>query len=195
MRKALVVYILVLAVVIALCAALPAAAQEEAGEKAQEKVQEKSREKASSGGDTFKALAPVDIQLFKWLVGEWEGWSKSPMGETTDYMMYEMDLAGQFLVLHYKSAFGGMGVFSGRAYVTVLEDGTLAGFWVDSRRTMSRGKGSVDEDAMTMEWGDEAGVYRRITEKVDENTFTIKSTMIGPEEMQMEAVSEMKRLK
>lgn len=186
MRKTLVPFILVLAVVLAFCAALPAAAQQ----KAEQKVQEK----ASAGSETFKALAPVDAPLFKWLVGQWQGWSKSPMGETTDYMRYEMDLAGQFLVLHYKSSFGGMGVFFGTGYITVLEDGTLTGFWVDSRRTMSRGKGSIEGDVMTMEWGDEAGVYRRVTEKVDENTFTIKSAMIGPEEMQMEAVSEMKRM-
>jgi len=137
---------------------------------------------------------PLDDAFMKWMVGEWKGHTTSAMGKSTDYMKCEMDLGGQFMIMTYKSETEDGRKMSGIGAVTHDHEGKLAGYWIDSWRTMSEGHGTQEGNISTMEWETPQGPYVRTTEKVDENTMRVTGVMKGPDGKEMRSVTELKRI-
>jgi len=138
---------------------------------------------------------PLEDDFMKWMVGEWEGHSKSEMGKSKDHMTCEMGFGGQFMLTNYKSEREDSTVMTGMGAITQTKDGKLAGYWIDSWRTMSEGKGSQEGNIFTMEWITPMGTYVRKTEMVDENTMKITGLMKSADGKEMHSESELKRIK
>jgi hypothetical protein len=170
MRKAL-----PLTLLLALCLAMPLVAGDE----------------KSAGDEMMAPPAALDEATFGWMLGEWEGWTDSPMGKSEDWMLCEMGLGGQFLMMKYKSKTA-MGDYEGVGMLT-LKDGELKGYWVDTWRSMSEGTGTLEGTRSTITWSGPEGDHLRITELVgDKMVATIKMEMGG---QPMEVRSEMTRVK
>jgi hypothetical protein len=136
---------------------------------------------------------PLKDEFMNWMVGEWEGYSKSEMGKSKDKLIYKMDLGGQFLVMHFTAEREG-GVMTGMGMITHTEDGKYKGYWIDSWRTMSEGKGNRDGDISTMEWSTSQGVFVRKTERVDANTMKVFGLMKGADGSEIHSESEYNRV-
>lgn len=176
MRKAL-----PLTLLLVLCIAIPLFASGDAGD-----------EKAAGEGMPMAPPPALDPSTFGWLVGEWQGWTESPMGKSEDWMSCRMDLGGQFLIMEYKSKTS-MGEMTGMGALT-MKDGKVKGYWIDSWRSMSEGTGTMEGGKTTMTWSGPMGDHTRVMELVGEDKIvtTIKMNMGGQE---MEAHSEMERVK
>ena len=138
---------------------------------------------------------PLEDEFMKWMIGEWEGQSKSEMGESNDHITYEMDFGGQFIVMHYNSERENGTVMTGMGVITHTQDGKYTGYWVDSWRTLSVGKGYREGNLSTMEWSTPMGIYVRKTEKVDENTMRITGLMTNADGTEIRSESNYKRIK
>jgi hypothetical protein len=138
--------------------------------------------------------APLDNAFMKWMVGEWKGETTSAMGMSSDYMKFEMALNGQFMIMNYKGKMDNGQEMTGMGVITEGKDGKLAGYWIDSWRTMSEGQGVQHGSTSKMEWATNKGPYVRTTEKVDENTMKISGVMPGPDGKEMKSVTELKRV-
>jgi hypothetical protein len=140
------------------------------------------------------APPPLNDKFFNWMVGEWKGKTTSPNGETSDYLKCEISLDGQFLVMTYKAEFDGKPLMSGIGMITLDKEGNEAGYWVDSMRSMSQGKGIRKGNASVFKWTMAEGVYLRTTEKVDDNTMKVTGVMTMPDGKEMRSESELKRI-
>jgi hypothetical protein len=127
------------------------------------------------------------------MVGEWKGNSKSAMGTSTDHMKCEMAVDGQFMIMTYKSKMEDGREMMGMGTITINQEGKLAGYWIDSWRTMSEGHGVREGNTSRMEWTTSMGPYVRTTKKVDENTMEIYGVMTGSDGKEM--ISETKLIR
>jgi hypothetical protein len=138
---------------------------------------------------------PLEDDYLEWMVGRWEGRTRSPMGGSKEKMACEMGLSGQFLLIDFESVIEGRGTYSGKGAVTVDAQGDLVGWWIDSWRTMSRGKGRRKGNVVTMVWEDSSGKQTRVVEMLGEAKRRETITMLGPDGREIEAISEMTRVK
>ena len=136
---------------------------------------------------------PLDNAYMSWMVGEWKGWSEGAMGKSEDWMKCTMDFGGQFMMTEYK-ADSPMGELTGGGAYTLNEEGEIVAFWIDSRRTMATGKGTLDGDTMTVHWESKMGNGTRITTKISDDKFVVTSKMDMGGQV-MESKSEMTRVK
>lgn len=147
----------------------------------------------------------------KWMVGEWEGTTESPMGTSKDWMKVEFALDGQFVIAHMKSEmtsvnkemamqmgmteeqmkepYYGMGVFT-----VDPKTGEAIDYWFDSMRGISTGKGMREGNVETTKWESAMGSETRTLEKKGENdmVMTFKMTMHGMDQA-MEGKTVLKR--
>jgi len=134
----------------------------------------------------------LDEAAFGWMLGEWEGWTESPMGKSEDWMHCEMGMEGQFLIMQYKSKTP-MGDFQGMGALTLIDE-KLKGYWIDSWRSMSEGEGMIEGKKNTITWSGPEGSHTRITELVGEDKLVITFNMeMGGQEVEVR--SEMTRVK
>jgi len=136
---------------------------------------------------------PLDAKHFGWMIGEWSGWSESPMGKSKDWMKCEMGLGGQFMLMHYKNE-SAMGTFTGMGALTIGADGNIKGVWVDSWRNISNGTGTVNGDKTKMVWDGPMGKHVRVLQRVGADKYVEETSMQGPEG-EMHGKSEMTRVK
>jgi hypothetical protein len=136
----------------------------------------------------------VEDEYLKWMVGRWEGRTRSPMGGSEERMTCDMGLGGQFLLIDFESVIEGGGVYSGKGALTVEARGELVGWWIDSWRTMSRGSGRRKGNVVTMEWEDSSGKQSRIVEMLGKSKRRETIKMVGPDGREIEAISEMTRV-
>jgi hypothetical protein len=74
----------------------------------------KENEMAKESGTSSFQPKPLDNNWFKWLVGEWEGWATSDVGENKNWIeskcsvSIELGLNGQFVIYRSGSEVGGM---------------------------------------------------------------------------------------
>ena len=116
------------------------------------------------------------------------------MGESRDQVIFEFNYGGQFLMMHYKSERDNGTVMTGMGAITKTKGGKLVGYWIDSWRTMSEGKGNREGNISTIEWLTSEGVYVRTTEKVGENTMKVTGLMKGADGKEIHSESELKRV-
>lgn len=137
--------------------------------------------------------APLEDDFLNWMVGEWKGWTDSPMGKSEDWMRCEMGMGGQFLILEFK-ADGPMGRYVGGGAFTLNQEGGIEALWIDSFRDMAKGNGTREGDVMTMHWESKMGKGTRITTKVSNDKLAFTSTWEMPDGTKMESKSEMARV-
>jgi hypothetical protein len=130
---------------------------------------------------------------WQWLLGEWEGFTESPMGKSTDWQRNDLGLDDQFLLMEATSEMNGMNYKGMGAFTVDPKTGDLIGYWIDNMRGFYVGKGKIGENQFTMTWDGSMGKSTRITEKVNENEFKITIKATGPDGKPMEATTVMKR--
>ena len=88
MRKTLLLSLALTALLVLVIQPLPTLAQEE-------------KKTMPPEGMSMALPKPLADDLFTWMVGEWEGWSTSPMGKSQDWQKIEWSLDNQFVTTHY----------------------------------------------------------------------------------------------
>jgi hypothetical protein len=181
-------------------------------------AQEKEMEKAK---EEMKTMAPpnaLDDDWSKWIVGEWEGKTETPMGKHQDWMKIELGLDNQFIMMKYKSKMAEMTpeqmtamketmnmsdegmakmkdmVYKGLGIETVNPaTGEVIGYWFDSWRGVYKGTGKREGNKTTMNWEGPMGSSTRTVEKVDENKMVMTFTETMPNGKVIEGRSEFTR--
>lgn len=139
---------------------------------------------------------PADDALWNWMIGEWEGWSESPMGKTEDWMKVEWDLNQKFLVTTVNSTITqpnddmikmmakiqGMPEeaarqmittpYLGKGYATKSpQSGEIISYWFDSFRGIYKGSETRDGNKISMKMVEINGAItiERTAEKVTDD--------------------------
>jgi hypothetical protein len=197
---------LLLVVTVLVLFSLPLLAQE----------QEKPKEAAPSMAPP-SALAD---DMCAWMIGEWEGWTESPMGKAKEWDKFEWGLDNQFVIMHATSKTTEMSEEQKKkvmeAYSMSKEDvekmiemtykgmgtmtinpatGEYIGYWFDNWRGVYRGAGTRDGNKVSVTWEGPMGKETRTTEKVDENKMVISIKSTDPTGTVMEAKTELTRMK
>ena len=172
MRKSFILFVALI-----ICISLPLMAQE--------------KEKPEAPPPPPKPLG----QEWDWMVGEWEGWSESPMGKSKEWEKIEFTLDRQFLMIQASSEYDGMTYKGGGVTTVDPKTGELVGFWFDNLRGIYKGKGKLEGNKSTMTWVGPMGKSTRIIEKVSEDEHTVTVKMTGPDGKETEAKTVMKRIK
>lgn len=147
------------------------------------------------GQETPAPPKPLDDDMIKWMVGEWEGWSESPMGKTKEWMSCQIGLDGQFMLMSGKSEAQGQ-VYKGMGCLTIdPKTGELVGLWIDNWRGMYKGKGKREGNKTIMEWVGTMGKSTRITEKINEDKFVETVKLPGPDGKMTTMKAEYTRVK
>jgi len=137
---------------------------------------------------------PLNDAYTAWMIGEWKGETSSQMGKSTDYMKCELGLNGQFMIITFESKTEDGLSISGLGAVTLDKEGNTVGYWIDSWRIMSEGKGFREGNLSTIKWATPMGTYIRTTEKIDENTMKVTGVMTGANVQEMRSETEFKRI-
>jgi hypothetical protein len=156
-----------------------------------------AQEKETSAGKTMdiSPVNPADDEVWQWMIGNWSGWSESPMGKTQDWIKCEWDLNQQFLVTHVKSEVTEPNIkllqkmaeernttvdeitrlmsapYSGKGYATIDRHGEISNYWFDSSRRIYDGVEVREGNKVKMIWKEIGGsvVIERTVEKVAED--------------------------
>ncbi len=186
--------------------ALPAFAQE--------------KEMANPAAMPMTPPQPLSDDLFKWMVGEWEGWSTSPMGKSQDWQKIEWALDNQFIVIHYTAKttepnqeamkamadaakmskadmdkMQNMG-YKGMGPMTINpQTGEVTAMWFDNMRGSYKGKGKREGNKITMTWEGPMGARTDTTEKVSEDKMVVTYTNKEPDGKVTEGRTEFTRKK
>lgn len=138
---------------------------------------------------------PLNDEWSNWMVGEWEGWSESPMGKSEDRLVVEKGLGGQFLLMRVQSKMGEMD-WTGMGCMTVdPKSGELRGYWIDSMRGMYEGTGKLEGDMETTTWKGSMGKAVRTVTKVSADKFVVSEKFSMPDGSMVEGKGEMTRVK
>jgi len=145
--------------------------------------------------DTHQTVPPpLNDAFINWMIGEWRGETSSQMGKSSDYMKFELALNGQFVIMTYESKTENGQTISGLGALTQDKEGNTVGYWIDSWRTMSEGKGFREGNLSTIKWSTQEGVYIRTTEKIDENTMHVTGSMTDASGQKINSESTFKRI-
>jgi len=145
---------------------------------------------------------PLDDDLLKWMIGEWEGTTEGTMGKSNEEMELDWDLEHQFVGIKYKSKIAetdpakleamakAMGAtkeqlqmpYKGKGLMTMNpQTKEYISFWFDSYRTMSQGKGTRSGNVITTNWSDATGTSMRTIEKIGEDKMVMKFKNMDPQ--------------
>jgi len=142
-------------------------------------------------------LAPLQDDLYNWMVGEWEGSTESSMGKFADEMKVDWDLEHQFLDFRYKQKMGEGDkamVYKGKGMMTVHpQTKECLGYWFGSFRDISTGKGTRTGNKITMTWEGGAGPETRTMEKVADDKMVMTFKGVGPDGKEMSGTTTLMR--
>ena len=164
-----------------ICLALPLLAQDQEATKSESEMAQMTPPQALSD------------EWSKWMIGEWEGWSESPMGKSKDWMKCEFGLDGQFVMMQITGTMDNGLTYKGMGAQTVTPAGEMVGYWIDNWRGMYEGKGKPEGNKITMVWESPMGKAERTMEKVSADKFTVLEKFSMPDGQMMESKSEMTR--
>lgn len=181
-------------------------------------AQEKERPKEAA--PSMSPPKSLDDDLCTWMVGEWEGFSTSPMGKTKDWQKVEWGLDHQFVVMNYsgspvemtdeqkKKAMETYGIskeeveqmmkmaYKGMGPLTINPaTGAYVGYWFDNWRGMYKGSGKREGNKLTMTWEGPMGTEVRTTEKLADDTMVVTFKSTDPKGNVSEGRTELKRKK
>ena len=184
----------------------------------------KENDSAKESGSASFQPEPLDDNWNKWLVGQWEGSADSDAGTAKLWMKIDFGLNDQFLIMkgeakiteltaeqikylketlnasdedleRYRSS-----TFKNLQIHTIdPKTGEVIGYLFDSMRCIAEGKGRRQGNKEIIEWKWSAtaqgatSVY--ITEKINDNNFTLNHKYILPNGKKMEDKIEMIRRK
>lgn len=162
----------------------------------------------------------LEDDLFKWMVGEWEGWGASPMGKSQDWQKIEMGLDDQFVMIHYTSKTvemtpeqlktaatahnmpedqvkGMMGMlYKGMGPMTINPmTGEIMAYWFDSMRHTYTGTGKRDGNKYTVNWEGPMGSSVMNVEKAGDDKMTMTFDQKDPAGNVMQSRAEFTRKK
>ncbi len=171
-------FVISLAVVV--CFAMPLLAQED--------------KKEMAAGD-MEMAPPTPLTEDKYCsarVGEWKGWSESPMGNVEQIETVEMALNGQFLLMKAQDTSGwqGMGVLTINP-----ETGEFMGSWADNFRGMYNGAGKREGKVLTWKWTGYQGTYEAVETMIDDDTISNTWSFTDPAGNTMQGKGELRRVK
>jgi hypothetical protein len=139
--------------------------------------------------------APLADDLFKWLVGEWEGATSSAMGNSQDWQKFELGLDNQFLMMHYTAQMA-EGTYKGMGQTTINPaTGEITGYWFDNWRGVYKGTGRREGNKVNMTWEGPMGTRTETMEKVSDNKLVVTFTNKEPNGNVTEGRTEFTRKK
>jgi hypothetical protein len=158
--------------------------------------------------------------LLTWMVGEWEGWTTSPMGKSHDWQKIEWALDNQFIIMHYtakttepnQEAMKAMAeamkmskedmekmqnmVYKGMGTMTLNpQNGELMAMWFDNMRGTYKGTGKREGNMFVTSWESPMGTETRTIEKAGEDKMVMTFKGKGPTGEDMEGRTELTRKK
>jgi hypothetical protein len=190
-----------------ICLALPLFAQEKT-------------EMAKEAAPSMMPPTALEDDLFKWTIGEWEGWGTSPMGKSQDWQKIEMGLDGQFLMTHYTSKTTEMTpeqmkmvatmygmpedqvknmigtVYQGMGPMTIdPKTGEIVAYWFDSMRGIYTGKGKREGNKYTVNWEGPMGSSVMVVEKTGDDKMLFSMDQKDPSGKTMHSQADFTRKK
>jgi hypothetical protein len=206
MRKTLVLSLVLTAFLALVMSPLPIFAQE--------------KKEMTNEAPSMMPPKPLDDDFHKWMIGEWEGWSTSPMGKSQDWQKFEWGLDNQFVVVHYTAkptetnaeAMKAMAeamkmskedmekmaktVYKGMGTMTVNPTtGELVGYWFDNMRGTYKGTGKREGNKATFTWEGTMGTRDEVIEKVGEDKMVMTFKETSPNGDVSEGRTELTRKK
>lgn len=136
---------------------------------------------------------PLTDDLMQWMVGEWEGWSSTPVGKSQDWQKIEWALDNQFLLIHFT---GKTTEVNQQARQAMAEAMKLSKADMDKMQNMVyKGMGTITLNRMTGEviasWFDNLrGVYTATGRREGNKLITIWPSPMGPETRTFEKISD-----
>ncbi len=136
---------------------------------------------------------PLTDDLMQWMVGEWEGWSSTPVGKSQDWQKIEWALDNQFLLIHFT---GKTTEVDQQARQAMAEAMKLSKADMDKMQNMVyKGMGTITLNRMTGEviasWFDNLrGVYTATGRREGNKLITIWPSPMGPETRTFEKISD-----
>jgi len=117
----------------------------------------------------------LDDDFCKWMVGEWEGTSTTPMGPSQDWQKFEMSLDNQFIITHFTGSMNGQVFYRGMGPMSIdPKTGDYFGYWFDNMRGVYKGTGKREGNKLSMTWsGPEGEVRKDTTEMVSADKMVI----------------------
>jgi hypothetical protein len=180
-----------------------------AQEKEMKMGKQEMKENMGKGMQEMPEMAPpksLQSEWNDWMVGEWQGYTTSPMGKSKDWMKVQYALGNQYIKIHVKAEnvetneeavkawqeqmnlsdeqmeammdmkYEGMGLTTKDP-----KTGKQMGWWFDNWRSQSTGTGEkVSENKASMKWEGPMGVETRTIEKVGENKMVMTFKSTGP---------------
>jgi hypothetical protein len=161
------------------------------------------KEKPKEAAPSMAPPTALTDDMCAWMIGEWEGWTDSPMGKSQEWDKYEWGLDSQFVIMTTTSKATEMTeeqkakametygmskedvekmmqmTYKGMGPLTINPaTGEYMGYWFDNWRGVYKGTGNRDGDKVTMTWEGPMGKETRTTEKVgdDKMVISIEST-------------------
>lgn len=122
----------------------------------------------------------LDNEFLSFLEGEWGGSSESPMGTTSDHFSFKMGLNNQFLMQEATIEMPGWS-YQGSGYLTLNDDGTVTGSWIDNSRNIFSGSGTIEGNTMTITWAGSQGKSTRITERIGKDQMEVTAKEETPQ--------------
>jgi len=163
---------------------------------------------------------PLSDDLFKWMVGEWEGWTTSPMGKSQDWQKVEWALDNQYIVIHYSAktteanpeAMKAMAeamkmseadmkkmqdmVYKGMGPMTLNpKTGEVTAMWFDNWRGSYKGTGKREGNKIVVAWESPQGNETRTIERVGDAKLVMTFQGKDPTGKVMEGRTELTRKK
>jgi hypothetical protein len=163
---------------------------------------------------------PLEDDFYKWMIGDWEGWTSSPMGKAQEWQKIEWGLDNQFVVVHNTSKWTEMNqefmnamaeatkmskadidkmknmVYKGMGVFTLDPmSSDFNGYWFDNWRGVSKGLGKRDGDTVTMAWESPMGTETRTIEKISDDKMVMTFKVKDPTGKEVEGRTELTRKK
>ena len=161
---------------------------------------------------------PMADEWTKWIVGKWEGAGAGDAGKGRATVLFELALAGQFLIFRGDSEITGLdpdylkkhmhatdseidrfrrvGYHSLEVYTIDQKTGEVVGFLFDSLRCVATGRGRREGDRETIEWEWQSGhKSTRVTERVGADQMLVVERTPQRDGSVMEDRGEMTRVK
>jgi len=165
-------------------------------------------------------INPADDEVWQWMIGNWSGWSESPIGKTQDWISCKWDLNQQFLVTHVKSEVTEpnhkilrrmaeeryttvdeitkmmLAPYAGKGFATIDPSGEINSYWFDSLRRIYQGFETREGNKVKVIWKEVGGgiAIERTFEKVAEDKMAGTFKNIFPNGRIMEGRFEATRL-
>ena len=178
------------------------------------------KEKPKEAAPSMTPPKALEDDFCKWMVGEWEGWSQSPMGKSKDWQKVEYGLDNQFVMTHYTSKMTEMTpeqmkammdsygmtkeqvekmrdmTYKGMGPLTINPmTGEYVGYWFDNWRGTYKGTGKRESNKVTITWEGPMGTEVRTTEKVSDDKMVVSFKSKDPKGNLTEGRTELMRKK